>query len=322
MNQSRAFATGPFAMFCGIALCVLPGCADTSASPADDARVPSSMPKGNRVGVLLVSHGSHSPAWRKMLNEFHEAVAPRLREIPGIGEVKSAFMEYSEPSIASGLKDFDREGYSDVILVPLLLTVSSHSFDDIPTIAGIRDDANTALRLESEGIERYKPNATVTIAPLLDFSNLLERNLPRRVVALSREPASEGVVLVAYGDETFDDEWQVFFSRLDSAVKRATGVTEVTHAWCGHVVHYSKQPTQDAIREILAKHQRAIVIPVLVARDERFQDALIGEAVAELRRGDAIAYVPDAILPDPTLEEWVISITRSTLDDIRSKASP
>lgn len=322
MNHSNVVAIGPVVALCVIALCASPGCSDTNASPSDRAHASASPPKDSRVGILLVSHGSHSPAWRKMLEEFHDAVAPRLREISGVGEVKSAFMEYTEPSIASTLKEFDREGYADVILLPLLLTVSSHSFDDIPTIAGIRDDANTALRLKSEGIECYNPTATITVAPLLDFSQLLESNLPRRVAALSREPAGEGVVLVAYGDITFDAEWQAFFSRLGSAVKRATGVAEVVHAWCGHVVHYSKQPTQDAIRKILAKHQRAIVVPVLVARDERFQDALIGEAIAELGRGDAIAYVPDAILPDPTLEEWVISVTRKTLNEIRPTTSP
>jgi len=256
--------------------------------------------------------GTHSPEWRKMLGEFHDSVEPQLLALPGIHGVKSAFMEYTEPSIATRLREYDEEGFEDVILVPLLLTVSCHSFDDIPTIIGAKEDAKSLMMLESERIERYAPQARVTIAPLLDFSLLLEENLPRRIAALSQDRAREGVVLVAYGDETYDDEWERFFARLDQVVQEETGVAVVLHCWCGHIVRYSKEPTQQAIRQILSRHDRAIVIPVLVARDKFFQDEIIGGAIEELREGSRVAYVADAILPDRKLNDWVVSIARET----------
>lgn len=270
-----------------------------------------------KTGVLLVSHGSRSAAWRRMLFEFHETAEPRLRKLPSVAGVKSAFMEYTEPSIASQLKAFDAEGYNHVILVPLLLTVSTHSFDDIPTIIGAKEDAHSLAAMEAEGIERYAPRAQVTITPLLDFSDLLKENLPRRVKALSRTPADEGVVLVAYGDETYAEEWEEFFAALGESVCERTGVSTATHCWCGHVVRYSREPTKEAIRRILANCDRAIVIPVLVARDEIFQDQLIGKAIEEFAADDPamaarIAYVPDAILPDAKLTDWVVEITRQT----------
>jgi len=272
----------------------------------------ASASRTERTGVLLVSHGSHSPEWRKMLREFHESVEPQILAIPGIGVVKSAFMEYNEPSIATSLKEFDQEGYKDVILVPLLLTVSSHSFDDIPTIIGAKADAKSIMTLKAQRIERYTPQARVTITPLLDFSSLLQENLPRRIAALSQDRSREGVVLVAYGDEPYQEEWEKFFERLDQVVRKETGAAEVSHCWCGHIVRYSKAPTTNAIRQILSQHDRAIVVPVLVACDDFFQNQIIGGAVEEVGAGDRVAYIPDAILPDPKLSEWVVSITRQT----------
>jgi hypothetical protein len=283
---------------------------------------PAAASRTAKTGVLLVSHGSHSPQWRQMLLEFHDEVAPRLLAIGGIGSVKSAFMEYTEPSIATQLKAFDAEGCDNVILVPLLLTVSSHSFDDIPTIVGAKQDAKSLLVLRTERIERYVPRARVTITPLLDFSSLMHDNLLRRIGALSKNPSREGVVLVAYGDESYLDEWEDFFKHLEQFVREKIGLAAARHCWCGHLVHYSKAPTVDAIRKILSENDRAIVIPVLVARDSSFQDQIIGRAVEQVAQGERVAYVPDAILPDPKLNEWVVSTVQKTQQGLVDRNLP
>ena len=136
--------------------------------------------------------------------------------------------------------------------------------------------------------------------------------LADKILALSQDASGEGVVLVAYGDVTHHDEWENCFGRLDNIVQAKTGVAEVLHCWFGHIAEYSREPTQSAIREILSRHDRAIVIPVLVARDKYFQEELIGGAISELRLADRIAYAADAILPDPSLNKWVVSIVRES----------
>ena len=281
-----------------------------SSAAATDAAVLESTAGPAKTGVLLVSHGSHSAEWRKMLTEMGDQVAAELTADGEFAGVKSAFMEYTEPSIATRLKEFDAEGYTRVILVPILLTVSSHSFDDIPTIIGAKEDAKSLLTLEAESIERYTPQAEVTIAPLLDFSELLEKNLPRRIAELSKSPADEGVVLVAYGSEPFNEEWEAFFSKVGTAVKESTGAAEIKHCWCGHIAHYSGEPTTKAINDLLTRHERVIVVPVLVARDENFQGKIIGGGVAAADKPEQVAYAGDAILPDQHLNDWVISIAR------------
>jgi hypothetical protein len=285
---------------------------EPAAKPAG-AESPSDIRAGEKkTGVLLVSHGSHSDQWREMLEDVEQDVSERVLAIPGINGIKSAFMEYTEPSIATQLKAFDDEGYTQVILVPLLLTVSGHSFDDIPTIIGAKDDAKALAMLEAEGIERYLPRAKVTITPLLDFSSLLETNLARRVGRLTKDPANEGVVLVAYGDAEYDDEWVALFRDIGEKLKAETGISMATHAWCGHLVSYKTQPTVDAIKRVLAAHERAIVVPVLVAYDQTFQGKIIGGAVNEVGEKDRVVYTPDAILPEPALNEWIVSISKQT----------
>ena len=293
--------------------------AGEEAPPADEKPTVE-----KKTGVLLVSHGSHSAQWREMLQDVERDVSERVLAIPGIDGIKSAFMEYTEPSIATQLKAFDDEGYTQVILVPLLLTVSGHSFDDIPTIIGAKDDAKSLAMLEAEGITRYLPKAQVTITPLLDFSSLLETNLTRRVGRLTKNPTDEGVVLVAYGDTEYNDEWVELFRNVGEKIKAETGVAAITHAWCGHIVGYKQQPTIDAIQSILDAHERALVVPVLVAYDGTFQGKIIGGAVDSIGDKQRIVYTPDAILPEPALNEWIVSIakqTREALDKTHERES-
>ncbi len=282
--------------------------AESCPAKQSEASQPTSS-NGSKVGVLLVSHGSHSEGWRKMMLDIEQSVRDEILKSGRVGQIRSAFMEYTEPSIATQLKAFDQEGLTDVILVPLLLTVSSHSFDDIPTIIGQKRDHLATNRLPLEGIEMYKPKAKVCIAPLLDFPAVLGKNVVRRVRQMSKEPAAEGVVLVAYGDKQYDDEWKRLLQKVGNEIRRETSVDCVRHSWCGHVVQYKSEPTVKAIREVLQEKQRAIVVPVLVGMDEMFQGKIIGGAIKEVDAEQCIVYRHDAILPDENINRWVVDIS-------------
>ena len=158
---------------------------------------------GGRTGILLVNHGSHSAIWRRMLLDVHDQVARELLALPGVAQVRTAFMEYTEPSIATQLRAFDADGVEFVLVVPLLLTISDHSFDDIPTICGLAADRERLAQLRRDRIEVYRASARLDFAPLLDFSGLMRTSLARRIRAvLGRAMADRGrigLVLVGYG---------------------------------------------------------------------------------------------------------------------------
>ena len=291
--------------------CLVAGC-DTAAPPkgSSTTKAQSPSPVEAKIGILLVSHGSRSKSWCKMVLCIEDAVRDELLQDQEIAGVRSAFMEYQEPSIASQMKEFDREGYADVILVPLLMTVSSHSFDDIPTIIGQKRDHKTLETLRLEGIEVYKPKAKVHMAPLLDFPEVLQNNVARRVKKMSQNPKNEGIVLVAYGAEQYEKQWEKLIKQVAEHVRQETGVTCIEHSWCGHIVRYKSEPTEKAIKKVLDQKKRALVLPVLVAVDEMFQGKIIGGAIKNVNEGDRIAYRHDAILPDEDINRWVVEISR------------
>ncbi len=273
-----------------------------------------------KIGVLLVNHGSHSPTWRKELMNLEAKVKDRILADGKIKGTKTAHMEYTEPSIATRLKEFDAEGYTDVIVVPIFLTVSPHTFDDIPTIMGQKEDPQSKEMLKIEKIECYKPKAKTHLTPNLDFTDILKKNVLRRVKDLSKDSSNEGLVLIGYGDETYDKEWGELFDDVAQYVKQEVGISEHTYGWCGHIAHYDPEKTTTAINNVLKKKQKAVVIPVLVAHDENFQIRIIGGGIDKVKNNkDKVAYKPDAILPDVNVEEWVVNITAEYLKKIETK---
>ncbi len=263
-----------------------------------------------KIGLLLVNHGSHSPTWRQALLDLETRTRDAIRADGIIQETKTAFMEYTEPSIATRMKEFDQEGFTDVIITPIFLTISPHSADDIPTILGQKDDPQIVASLEEEKIERYVPKAKTHIAPLLDFSNTLPTNVLRRSQALSKQPEQEALVLIGYGDATYDKEWGELFDMVAEYVKQNLGIGEHSYGWCGHIAHYNPVETTKAINNALEKKERALVIPVLVAYDEMFQGNIIRRGIEGVKDFDEkVLYAADAILPDTDIERWVIRIS-------------
>ena len=265
-----------------------------------------------RVGVLLVNHGSRSPTWRHMLLDMHANVADELLGITCIGAVRTAFMEYTEPSIATQLRAFDRDGFDEIILIPLLLTISDHSLDDIPTICGQACDTETVHKLRKEKIEIYTPQARLHTTPLLDYSGVARTSIKRRAHELfpGGLGPNDGIVLVGYGSEECDDDWNSFFRGLCSYVEDDLGAAAATYAWCGHIARYKREPTITVVRELLARTDRVGVIPILVAHDEMFQDHIIGGAVHEAGQPSRVHYRPDAVLPEPAVDQWIITAAR------------
>ena len=300
---------------------VAPACRRAASSPTPGAA--TTIPGSERkVGVLLVNHGSRSATWRQTLLDLEARVRGPLLEGGAIREVKTAFMEYTEPSIATRMKELDAGGYTDVVVVPIFLTVSPHPFDDIPTILGLKQDPHAVESLKIEHIERYTARARVHVTPLLDFPDVLQRNLVRRVKRLSQTPAEEGVALIAYGDETYEKEWSALLERAGAELTRATGITVHAHGWCGHVAHYDPAMTTAAIETVLAKRKKAIVVPVLVAHDEMFQVRIIGDGIARVPgHRERVIYRPDSILPDEGVERWVVSTAREHAARAQAMAS-
>jgi hypothetical protein len=303
MKTTQLFSRIAIVCFLAITAFTGTGCGDSNAASAETKKIEK------KIGVLLVNHGSRSETWRQALLDLETQVKDSILRSGEVKGTKTAFMEYNEPSIATRLKEFDAEGYTDVIIVPIFLTVSPHSFDDIPTIIGQKEDPQSMEVLKIEKIERYTPKAKTHITPLLDFTDIVQKNILRRTQALTKDAANEGVVLMAYGDETYMKEWSELLDNVGKYVEKGTGMTAHSYGWCGHVAHYNPDSTTVAINRVLKTKKTAVVIPVLVAHDEMFQVKIIGDGIAKVPNSkEAVIYKPDSILPDTNVQSWVISI--------------
>ncbi|MCP4093629.1 MAG: cobalamin biosynthesis protein CbiX [Planctomycetes bacterium] len=307
-------------LFLTLAVTAIPliGCSESTKTATIVAVESSSPTASSKVGILLASHGSHSPQWRSMLHDLEDSVSNRVLSHARIDGIKTAFMEYTEPSIATRMREFDQEGFTDVIIVPLFLTVSSHSFDDIPTILHLKNDASALKTLQAENIERYQPKAKVTLTKELDFSGFLKDNIQRRVAALSKSPNDEGVALIAYGSAAYNTEWVELLTEIGSGLEDELGINSSSYGWCGHLVSYKADSTIAAIDQVLTNKKQALVIPVLVAYDKMFQTQIIGGAITSLpaETQARVSYIADAILPDAQLEQWIVDITASTAESL------
>ncbi len=270
-----------------------------------------------KVGVLLANHGSEQKSWRDMLVNVEDAVRDRILANPRISSVKTAFMEYTEPSIATRMKEFDDEGYDEVIIVPLFVTVSGHTNTDIPHIVGLTHNVEAVERLrDRENIEVYTPRAKVTMASTIDATQFLTDNIVARTKRLLKgeDGKNFGVTLAAYGDKDFNQQWEALMAKVGESLMEETGVDMVNYAWSGHLVNYSVDPTKDAINQVLAEKDGDILISVYVAYDYMFQKDIIGEGARQSDRPDDVRYTEkEAILPDENLNDWVVDSVNQVL---------
>lgn len=288
-----------------------------SCGEKKDDKLTAEAQQQKKIGVLMVNHGSRSETWRNALLALETNVKDSILKSGIVKGTKTAFMEYTEPSIATRLKEFDAEGYTDVIIVPIFLTVSPHSFDDIPTIIGQKQDPQSMEMLKLEKIERYTPKAKTHLTPLLDFTDILQKNILRRFKEISKDVNKEGLVMMAYGDETYVKEWSDLLTKVGKHVEENTGIKGFSFGWCGHIAHYNPDSTTVAINRVLKTKDVAVVVPVLVAHDEMFQVKIIGDGISKIKNDKTkVIYKPDAILPDPNVEKWVIGITTEFVNRI------
>jgi len=284
-----------------------------SCGQAEQKETTNTDTSEKKIGVLLVNHGSVAESWRNMLLDVETQVKDKVLANKKISKITTAFMEYTEPSIATRLKEFDEEGFDEVILVPIFLTVSSHYSHDIPVICGLQADPKIQEQLAKEKIDVYKAKAKVTITPPLDYSTLLKKNVERRVKALSENAENEGVLLVAYGDADYNQQWEEMVDDIGKYLKIKTGHESIAYAWCGHLVGYSTEPTLQGIEKLHELEDNVIVIPVLIANDPYFQKDIIQKA-CDMAEGKVL-YKQDAILPDDNLNQWVIDIANQTVGE-------
>ncbi|HTX60873.1 MAG TPA: sirohydrochlorin nickelochelatase [Methanobacterium sp.] len=89
----------------------------------------------NKIGVLLISHGSRLPYGEQVINELADIYREKT-EYP----VVVSYMNMSEPSIPVAVNQLSEEGVNKIIAIPVFLAHGVHTTNDIPKILNINDE--------------------------------------------------------------------------------------------------------------------------------------------------------------------------------------
>jgi hypothetical protein len=294
-------------IFC---LALLTAC-DSGPAPVD--------PSKTSIGVLLVAHGSQSAQWTGQLETLAAEVREPILSSTPVTDVRLAYIDEATPNIASQMRAFDEAGYDEVVVVPLMIAAESvRSNDYLLYLIGVRSAAGQMKQLEKEGFEIYYPLARISVTPSLNEGGSLKKNVLRRVLALQGEDSGDdmGVLLVGYGDQAYGQQMQAIMEGIGRYLKIKSEIDTVGYAFAGDLVDYSGEPVVKAIQEILDLEEEVIVIPVLLGIDEMLQVNTIAAAVNAIPTSSRLRYKPDAVLPDPKVNEYVIRIVQEGVERI------
>lgn len=85
--------------------------------------------------TILLAHGSRDPLWRRPI----EAVATQMRRIAPATPVRCAYLELTQPDLATSAQELAALGVSCISVLPLFLGVGKHAREDLPLlIAGLK----------------------------------------------------------------------------------------------------------------------------------------------------------------------------------------
>lgn len=262
--------------------------------------------------LVIIAHGHTLESWRKPVLALEETVQKRLAErgIKDFSYVRVAMMEYTEPSVASVMKDCLEHGIDTVFALPLFIAPSSHSEDDLPNILGMKFSKEVRAELEEEGTEFVKENLKIVLGPTLYSTDIIERIMLERILSLSVKPEEEAVVILAHGDPERTGFWSNLLDRSAGYIKEHSAIDYTDGEQVAMGMHMADDLT--AILENAAKHKKRILVQgIYLTSNVKSMAERIGMKARQEKlekNGVTIVYGDQGILPSatPEITEWII----------------
>jgi len=261
-----------------------------------------------RTALVVVAHGSPSEEWNRCVLDL-EARLDALN-LPGVDYRRVALMEFNQPNIASVIRDCEREGVDTVFVLPLFISPSGHSEDDIPNILGLKYSPSVHAELVAEGTEFVRTKMQIVVGPTLMDSGVIEKAMLERVRALSTDPQKEAVLFLAHGDAGRIGFWKHILRNCETAVREA-GFDYVDNALVGMGQNFAKdvQPLLDGASAV---KERILVQGIYLVSGVGSMARMFG--MDRQAAANNIAYGEKGILPESmddvlawienTVSEW------------------
>lgn len=266
--------------------------------------------------LLIVAHGSRSPAWNHAIESFCSNLQQRIRDEPGIEEVGWCYLEYAQPSIPAALEHHCRERQREIVALPLFLSVSQHVLSDIPS--EVESTASLLERRDRTTVYECHGRRVYLLDPV-PSTDLLANNVERRVRRLNVPMDGSGLIVVYYGARNYLRQWNHLAFHVQSKLLERYPHSQIQWSYGGEAVDFSPDPLAEAIRQTAQDAPQVVVIPALVAVGV-VQNEVIPAAIERSGLRERIVYPGDAILPDTELEKTVLDYVRQGIARIESSS--
>ncbi len=269
-------------------------------------------------GILLLAHGGDA-SWNKEIETLRARVNARV-------PVESALGMADPAALQAAIDRLEKRGVKKIVAVPLFAQSRSEVLDQTRYALGLAEKPSAVLReayarmaaahrghavgagahTHTFSLARVKARAVIVVTAALDDHPLVATILLERARALSRNPASETVVLVAHGptDDAALPSWEASLRSVAASVKAGGKFKAVATAM---LRDDAPAPTRAAavaqLRRLVSaasEDGRVLVVPLLIARG-----GIEGKIVGDLAGLD---YVWDGrtLMPHAGFEAWVL----------------
>ena len=274
--------------------------------------------------LVVIAHGSPMESWRKPVLELETSVRNQIKaaKLKGIDYVRVALMEYTEPSVASVVKDCEAQGVDSIFALPLFIAPSGHTEEDLPNILGWKYNPYVREELAEEKTEMVKSKLPIVLGPTFYYSYVLEKVMAQRVKSFSKDATNEAVIFLAHGDEERIGFWKSLLGNVSKYVKENCGVTYVD----GELIemgHNFGNELMPLLEKAAQTKKRIFVQGIYLTSDvKRMADRhKMQERQADLvkARGVEIVYSNEGILPASSdlVTNWVVEQTAQWLHSAR-----
>lgn len=112
------------------------------------------------LGVIIFAHGSRDPQWRAPI----ESIAQQVAQSDPRAIVCCAYLELSQPDMATAVAGLVEAGASVIRVLPLFFGMGKHAREDLPVIMQDMASRYPAIRFELLPTAGEDPRMTALLA--------------------------------------------------------------------------------------------------------------------------------------------------------------
>lgn len=268
----------------------------------------------DKTGLLIIAHGSPSEKWNQPVLALEDSVKAVLeaKQVAGFDEVRVALMEFTEPSVATVVKEMEDNGVTTIYALPLFIALSGHSVFDVPTILGVYYNKEMGDAIKEEGTKIVDTEAKITVGPSLNYGDVIKEILLGRVKSLSEKPENEALVILAHGDSNFEPCWENLSNETGNYILGKTGIEYFDKAFVEVGQSFGTEGV-GAILNAAGQKDRVIVVGMYLSLGVKNMPTKTGMVMMghmvdsqTMLKGKDIVYSEKGLLPSPKITGWIV----------------